>query len=58
MWIKEKVWTQKCEVFFGKFAVSRVKTLTEDVMLSAKVLPRHVYFFAESHVRLALGEFN
>jgi hypothetical protein len=48
-----KMWS-----FFGKFAVSRVKTLTEDVMLSAKVLPCHVYFFSESHVRLALGEFN
>jgi hypothetical protein len=58
MWIKEKVWTKKCEVFFGKIAVSRHKTLTEDLMLSVKVPLRRVFFFVESHVRLALGEFN
>jgi hypothetical protein len=58
MWIKEKVWTKKCEGFFGKFVVSKHKTLTEDLMLSVKVRLRRVFFFAESQVRLALGEFN
>jgi hypothetical protein len=58
MWIKEKVWTRKCEFFFWKFAVSRNKTLTEGIMLSVKVFLRRVFFLCREPNLQALGEFN